>query len=183
MERMDRRSFLKRAGLSAGAVALGGTLWRVGGVWWDQPAAAGYRILSAREVIISDAIAEAIFPGERGVLWPVPSASEVGATRFLDTLLVEMLDELTGNALRLLLHAIDEFAIGSGGSLRRFSSRGLEERITLLSAWDESWLSTRRGAFSALKVLYAMGYCEHPRVLEAMGISYSCQGVIGPEAV
>lgn len=172
---MSRRTFFKRVGLGGAAMA-GLTAWRAG-VWWDQPAAQGFRILSQHEVLISDAIAEGLFPGEQGAMRVIPSGPQLGLTRYLDDLLVEMLDEVMGNGIRVLMHAIDEMAIfGGGGSATRFHKRSLEERIVILEAWDGSSLSTRRSVFSALKLFYAMGYCEHPEILSAMQIEYSCMG-------
>ncbi len=173
--KFNRRTFFKGAA-AASVVAVAGGAWRVG-AWWDQEAAAGFRILSHQEVLISDAIAEALFPGEQGAVRIIPSGPELGLTKYLDDLLVEMLDEVTGNAIRVLMHALDEMAIlGGGGSVSRFHKRGLEERIAILKAWDGSSLSARRSVFSALKLFYAMGYCEHPEILGAMQIEYSCMG-------
>ena len=173
---LDRRTFIKGLGVAGGLVVGAGAARAA--IWWDQAAANGYRILSADEVLISDAIAQALFPGEQGVMRRLPDAVELGATRFLDDLLVEMLDETMGNALRVLMHAIDEMAIfGGEGSVRRFHKRSLEERVAILRAWDGSLSSTRRSVFSALKIFYAMAYCEHPVLIEAMGFDYSCEGL------
>lgn len=173
---MNRRTFIKGLGITGGVV-LGVGAARAA-IWWDQASASGYRILSEDEVLISDAIAQALFPGEQGAMRRLPDAVELGATRFLDDLLVEMLDETMGNALRVLMHAIDEMAIfGGEGSAARFHKRSLEERIAILKAWDSSLSSTRRSVFSALKIFYAMAYCEHPALIEAMGFDYSCAGM------
>lgn len=177
MEKMNRRKFLKASGASATALAFGGTAWRVGGVWWDQPPASEFRVLSPAEVRISDAIADAIFPGEDFGVDPIPSGTEAGVTQFLDEMLAEVLDEVTANAVRLLLHAIDEMAIFTDWRLARFHRRPLEQRVALLRAWEESYFSVRRGAFSAIKLFMSMGYCENPRVLSAMGIHYTCGGL------
>jgi len=175
MGKLNRRKFLKGLGVASGlAVVSGGVR---ASMWWDQAASQGFQILSAEEVLISDAIAEALFPGEPGVMHSIPGAVELGVTRFLDQLLVEMLDEVTGNAIRMLLHTIDEAALLSGGSVARFRVRSLAERVEILEAWDQSLLSVRRSVFSALKLFYAMGYCEHPALLSAMRIEYSCMGV------
>mgnify|MGYP000265257396 FL=1 len=171
---MDRRKFMAVTGLSATTLGLGGVLWRVGGVWWDQEAAPKWQLLSAHEVKIVEAIAEAIFPGEDSSTAPIPGALDVGVPKFLDNFLANTLDDFTANAVRLLIHAIDEMAIAADFGLTRFHKRPLEERVAILKVWEESSLAPRRGAFSALKLFIAMGYCESPEVLGAMGISYTC---------
>lgn len=164
-------------GLGVTSLTLGALAWRVGGVWWDQDAAPEHAILSAHELVIVSSICEALFPGEQLGVDPIPGALEVGVPQFLDRFLAQTLDELTANAIRLLIHAIDELAIPSDAGLARFHKRSLEERIEILRAWDESGLTARRGAFSALKLFLAMGYCEDPRVIESIGITYSCGGL------
>ena len=182
-QRIDRRRFIKRMAALTATMTFGVGTWRMG-AWWDQPHALGYYLMSDHEVLISDAIAEALFPGERGALYTVPSAPQVGVTRFVDELLATMLDDTTANAVRVLMHAIDEAAIlGGSGGMGRFHTRPLGERIALLKAWDSSSMAARRSAFSALKVFYAMGYCEHPDVLQAISIEYTCEGAATSELV
>ena len=57
---MDRRKFMALTGLSATTLGVGGLLWRVGGVWWDQDAAPEWQIFSQHEVKIVEAIASTI---------------------------------------------------------------------------------------------------------------------------
>jgi hypothetical protein len=171
---MDRRKFMALTGVSATTLGVGGLLWRVGGVWWDQEAAPEWQIFSQHEVKIVEALAETIFPGEDSLTAPIPSALDVGVPAFLDAFLANTLDDFTANAVRLLIHAIDEMAIGADFGLTRFHKRPMHERVEILKAWEESSLAPRRGAFSAHKHLNAMGYCESPEVLGAMGISYTC---------
>lgn len=181
---MNRRTFLKVGGFSSIALALGGVAFRVGSVWWDQSTAANLKILSAEEAQIFAAIADTMFPGER---WRggMPSATETGIVEFYDDYLASI-DERTQRLLRLLLHAIDDVAMFADLGATRFRFRPREEREEILRAWDRSWFSARRGAFTSLKIFVAMGYTEDPRVIAAAGFDYICtqpdEGDVRPPA-
>lgn len=174
---MDRRTFLKGAGVGAAVATLTGLGWRVGGVWWRQPAAARLKALSEEEARIVTAIAEALFPGDPNALPPIPSAPQIGIVDFFDELVATTLGDQTGDLVRVLLHAIDDMAVMADGEATRFHRRPLAQRVEILKAWETSYLAARRGAFDSIKVFMAMGYCEHPAVLSSLGISYSCGGV------
>jgi hypothetical protein len=167
---MQRREFIKVSGLSAVAVATGSMAYRVGGVWWDQESAAHLQVLSADEARVVAAMADAMFP-EDG--WGMPNGAGAGVVEALDDYL-SAIDEATANLLRLLIHAIDDMAIMRGFGMTRFHKRTREERIAILGSWDSSSSSIRRGAFQGLKFVMCMGYCEHPEVLRAAQIDYSC---------
>jgi hypothetical protein len=175
---MDRRSFLKRAGLGATALTLGSLGWRIGGVWWRQPPSPQLKALSEDEAKIVEAIAGALFPGDPYANPPIPSGPQVGLVGFFDELLVGTLTGQTGDLVRLLLHAIDDAAVMADLSMTRFHLRPLAERVEILRAWETSYLAARRGAYDSVKVFMAMGYCEHPDVLAALGVTYSCGGVV-----
>lgn len=167
---MERRTFLKALGGTALAALSGGAL-RVGGFWWDQASVQGMKVLSAHEVAIVQTIAEAMFPGDLGM----PAGHTVGLPEFMDDYFANI-PPTTANLLRLLLHAIDDMAFFADFGVARFHTRPLEERIAILKAWDESWLGPRRSVFSSVKILFAMGYCEHAAVIGAAGITYTCGG-------
>ena len=159
-------------GVGASSVVIGALGWRVGGVWWDQPAYGGMKVLSLQEVQVVNSIAEALFPGEPARAGGLPSGIQAGCTEFFDDFLSSSLEPVTANAMRLLVHMIDEMAIGSGG--QRFHKSSLARRVEHLKAWQSSRFALRRGAFSALKIFLAMGYCENPEVLAAAGIDFTC---------
>lgn len=173
MPQMSRRKFMALTGLGVVSLTLGGLVWRVASVWWHQPAARGFEVLSAQEVLISDAIAEALFPGDGA---GAPSGVEVGLTRKLDHMLATTLAGDSADLLRVLLHAVDEGA-AVGGGWTRLHLLTLPERVAALQAWDASFVATRRHAFGALKIMYAMCYCEDPAVLQALGVQYTCGSV------
>lgn len=170
---MKRRTFLLAGGASALGLFAGGAGWRIGGVWWNQSAGDGWQILSDREAEIATAIAEAMFPGDD---LGMPSGADVDVVETLDEYLVAI-PTTKANMLRLLLHAIDEMAVGSDLSMRRFHNRPHDERVEILNAWDDSGLTVRREAFEALKLVMSMGYCESAKVLDAAGIDYECGSV------
>lgn len=164
---VNRRTFLVAFGGTAAAFASGVALRT--SFWWDQTPATSLKILSQHEVNIIQTMGEAMFPGDLGM----PAGNTVGLPEFMDDYLANI-PELTANLLRLLLHAIDDMAVMADFGTTRFHKRPLDERIAILQAWDSSWLGPRRGAFTSIKILLAMGYCEHPAVIQAAGITYTC---------
>jgi len=163
----NRRQFVKY-------VAIGGGLGLLGGgariySWFDNERAPNYKILSADEVEIVNSIADAMFPGDD---WdnPLPKGSQVGVVELFDDYLAAI-DRPTANLLRVLLHAIDDFPLST---FARFRTRPLNERIEILDAWDQSSIPERRGSFRSIKLLFSTAYCEHPKVLSAMGIRFGC---------
>lgn len=168
---MKRRTFLI-GGISLGSLLLGGSAYRVGALWWNQDRASHFQVLSYREVEITEAIVDAIFPGDH---LGMPPGNDVGVVEALDDYLAAI-DETTANLLRLLLHAIDEMAIPGQFSLRPFRHQSRENRIAILNRWDTSSIDARQQAFFALKLVLSMGYCEAPAVIRAAGIDYECGG-------
>ncbi len=167
---MDRRTFLITSGISTAGLIAGSAAYRVGTVWWDQSPSPSYEMLSEGETAIAEAITDAIFPGDH---LGMPNGNDVDTVATLDEYLAAI-DERTANYLRLLLHAIDELSVVSGLKMRRFHRRSRDERIKILNAWDSSRIAARREAFSALKLILSMGYCESPQVMGAAGIDYDC---------
>jgi hypothetical protein len=101
---------------------------------------------------------------------------DVGLINFFDELLATGLDEQTADLVRLVLHLIDDASVVSDLGMTRFHRRPLEERIEILRAWETSSLVVRRGAVDSVKIFMSMGYCEHPSVLDALGIEFTCGG-------
>lgn len=168
---VKRRTFLQATGLTTAALVVGAGL-RVGVFWWNQPAADSFEVLSEHEAQILEAIADALYPGDDGV-HPLPNANQVGVVETFDGFL-SVYDPLTRNFLRGVLHAIDDFSMGTGLSPRRFHSRRRASRQRILKSWENSRLGIRRGALTSLKLMIATAYTEDPRVLQAVGIEYSC---------
>lgn len=169
---MNRRQFLKLGGFSTLSLAFGSIAFRVGGAWWDQDPGADLQVLSGEEAEILVAIADTMFPGEP-FGGGMPSASQTGIVEFFDDYLTTI-DELPQQLLRVLLHAVDDVAVLADFGATRFRYRPRAEREEILRAWDRSWLSARRGAYSGLKILIAMGYTENAAVIAAAGWDYGC---------
>ncbi|WP_164856107.1 gluconate 2-dehydrogenase subunit 3 family protein [Lujinxingia sediminis] len=167
---MRRRTFLKVSVLGVPALALSAGTARVGLGWYDQPASPPMATLSAREVEICEAICDALYPGDH---LGMPPGNEVGVVQAVDAYL-SAIPEDTANLLRLLLHAIDD--VGRMATLppRAFHRRSRRQRQAILRAWDTSSFGARQDAFKALKMIFAMGYCEAPEVIRAAGIDYTC---------
>ena len=168
---MQRRDFLKLAGIGTLTAGLGSTAYKVSG-WWNQPSAEGYEVLSAEEVAITAAIVDAMFPGEEHP-GGLPNGVEAGVVGHLDGYL-GAIDERSSQLMRMLIHGIDEISTFSDLRFRRFRARPREQRIAILKAWDNSGIVLRRKAFRGLKLILAGGYCTNADVLRSTGIHYSC---------
>ena len=72
------------------------------------------------------------------------------------------------------LHALDDLSVFEGYGLGRFTERPLDERIAILQAWEGSSAYPKRGLIRVYKWYIAMGYCETPGVLDALGVHYPC---------
>lgn len=171
---ISRRDFLKYAGIGGSTVALGALIFRVG-YWWDQPAGAHYEVLSELEGRIVAGICDALFPGDAGSP-PLPNALDIGIVDDFDRYLAG-LPEAPTKMLRALLHVIDDGAYMSGLGFQRFHRRSREQRTDILSAWDNSDITVRRSAFRGLKFTLSVSYCDHPKVMRAMGMHFTCGGV------
>jgi hypothetical protein len=133
-------------------------------------------VLSDEEAAITASIADALFPGDVGSP-PMPNGIEVGVVEKFDAYLAG-LDEASADGLRILLHAIDDMAVFGDLSLARFHKRPRNERIAALEVWENSGMMVRRSGFRALKYVLSNQYCNHPDVLAAAGIHYSCGGSV-----
>lgn len=170
---MNRRKFLKLAGIGTAAATLGSVAFRLG-YWWDQAPAADYQVLSREEAAITASIADALFPGDAGSP-PMPNGVDAGVVEGFDRYLAGI-DQTSSDGLRLIVHAIDDMAIPVGLGMTRFHKRPRDERIEILHAWDTSGLLLRRSGFRALKFTLSSRYCSQPQVLAAAGVHFSCGG-------
>jgi hypothetical protein len=161
----------RRQVLATGALALAATTAVAAGhvaSWWDRDAAPGYEKLSPQEVKLVDALSDAMFP-PGGT--PALSGSEAGLARYFDGVLAAM-DEPTNDLLRLLLHALDDWAFLEAGL--PYAQLPLEARIDKLSVWVKHDSHHVRGAITGLLIFLGMGYCGHPDVKKAAGWIFPC---------
>ncbi|RAL20701.1 hypothetical protein DL240_15395 [Lujinxingia litoralis] len=167
---MKRRTFLRTTALATPALLLSAASLRIGLGWWDQRPDRAFLTLSPREVTICQAICDALYPGDH---LGMPPGLDVGVVEAVDDYLAHIPAD-TAQLLRLLLHAIDDFASLATLPPAAFAERSRAQRQAILRAWDTSTFNARQDAFKALKMIFAMGYCEAPRVLRAAGIDYTC---------
>jgi hypothetical protein len=149
---------------AAGALATGGRVW----TWWDRPATDGYRMLSAHEVELVESTCEAIFP-PGGI--PAIGGRDVGAARYVDDVLGGMV-EPTGNLLRLVLHAMDDWSRLT--RRRGWASLAIDERGEALQSWSRNSSHLVRGAVTGLTIFICAAYVTHPEVRESAGWQFPC---------
>ena len=161
---VSRRNFLV-ASLAAGAVvATGGFTARLG------PAAPGAAVLTAHEIAIVDAIAEAMFPAGR---FPVDGVqAQVGP--HVDRIVAELLDPPRLSGFRFVLRAVEMGTQVARGV--RFTRLPLADRAEVLEAWADPSVFPRKVGFDVLKLFLGMAYFRHPAVLATIGWRAECGG-------
>ena len=82
------------------------------------------------------------------------------------------LPDPTGNLLRTLLNALDDWSRLTRRS--RYAALPLAERSERLEAWLHSGQHHVRSAVTSVVVFVAMGYCGHPEVRGACGWIFPC---------
>ena len=164
--KFTRRHLVALGAASAAAAGLGagGRVWS----WWDRAPGEGFKKLSADEAEIVDCIAEAIFP-PGGT--PALSGRDAGASRYLDDVLAEV-ESPTGDLLRLLLHALDDWARLT--RLSGWAKLSIEERGEALQAWSRHESHLIRGAITGLTIFISTAYTTHPEVQKAAGWVFPC---------
>ncbi len=136
--------------------------------WWDRDPAEGWLALGPHEVELVDALAEAMFP-QGGT--PFLSGKDAGLARYFDGIMAVM-DSPTDKLLRLLLHALDDWAFLEVGT--PYARLPLEARIERLQLWLRHDSHLVRGALNGLVIFLGMGYCGHPEVKAAAGWIFPC---------
>lgn len=160
---VSRRSLLL-GGLAAGAAIA------VAGVVHLPTAADGRHILGVAEVLVVTAVAETMFPpGPLGI-----SGVEAGVVEEVDRIIGEDLPAVHAAGFRYLLRALEWGPLYSHGA--RFTQLQAEQRAEVLAIWGDPALLPRRIASDALKMVMAMAYFKHPRVLDAIGYRQDCRG-------
>lgn len=159
-----RRAVLGGAGLTVAAAG--------GGAWSLAPGfpAAGFEVLTAREVRVVNAIADVFFPG---VHFPV-SGSEAQVAAGVDRVLADVMDPLHASGFRYVLRALEWGTLASRG--RFFSDLPRVEQLEVLETWTEPDVVPRRIAGESMKAVLGMAYFAHPDVQAAMGWRAGCGG-------
>jgi len=123
------------------------------------------QVLSERELVILEAIAETIAPGGDGF----PTASQLGVARQVDTLLVQL---PPGDAedLRAAIRLFDSPAalLLLGTRPRSFTRMSPEARVAVLERW-RTGAAVKRKVYKAVQALCASAYWSNPRVYEGVG--------------
>lgn len=140
----------------------------IGGLAWLRPAAAGFRVLSAGEAALVEALAATFFPAGR---FPV-SGGDGGTAPGVDALLAETLDPSTTPAFRYLLRALDVATFATHG--RTFTALDAHERFEVLDVWSGPDPLPRRLAADGLRVLVGMAFLRRPQVLQHIGWQVGC---------
>ncbi len=166
--RLTRRGVLG-AGLLFGATAIG-----LGGLSYTlfrgRAAAQGRALLSDEEAKVVAAIADTYFPpgNELGV-----AAQDVDVVGGVDAYLNGLLPREKA-LLRGVVMAFDAWPRLSFTSSARFSDLPLDDRVAILSAWEDSALDERRQLVSVLRVIVGMVVFDDPRFLAAIGHRWGC---------
>lgn len=156
------------AGVAAtGGLATAGGLGLVGS-WWDRTPAEGLVALAPEEYALVQAIGEAWAPpgGE-----PAMSGADANVGAYLDLLAARMAPTQR-KAFKLLLHGLDAASLPTHGA--RYTALRLDARTALLADWMASDNFLIRQAISAVTVLVALAWSEHPEVARTFAPLYRC---------
>jgi len=139
-------------------------------VWGYPKRSERFRVIAGRDAAFLDAAAEVFFPAGENL--PL-SGLEADLPGYAD----EYLAHLPTAKRRLILALFMLFEQGTllwpargVGAFRRFSAMPIEQRIRVIRGWEESRLSLRRMAFSALKAVLILGYLGRAESLAALGL-------------
>jgi hypothetical protein len=158
---ITRRQALQ-GGLVFAAIAASGLGLRLDG------AAPGARVLSAEELAIVRAAAEAMFP--KGPL-PIDGV-EAGVAEEVDRLCAEFLELPAAIGFRYVLRALEWGTAASCG--QRFTALDPDERRVILDIWADPTVLPRRVASDSIKLVLGMAYFMNPDVLASFGWRATC---------
>jgi len=152
---------------AAGGLATAGGIGVVGS-WWDRTPAEGLRALSEEEYALVQAVGEAWAPpgGE-----PAMSGAEANVGAYVD-LLAERMAPTQKKAFKLLLNGLNAASLPTHGA--RFVALDLSSRTSLLASWMASDNFLIRQAVSAVTVLVALAWSEHPEVARTFAPLFRC---------
>lgn len=169
--RLSRRQLLVRGALAGGAIVVAGFVVRVA-QRFGEGAAAGRKVLSAREERTLSALITAMLPGEDSAAFdPMPAGDPVFILDYVD-------DFLAGSDpdVRLLfkstLHVVEEQALLT--RFGRFSSLDLATRQAEVRAWELTPTYLKRAAFQSVKMMIAVAYFEQPGPADVVGWYVGC---------
>jgi hypothetical protein len=162
-------ALVSRRRLLWGGVATAAVAFACGSTLALPRAAEGARVLSAHELAIVRAVAEAMFPS--GV-FPV-GGGEAKVAEEVDRLLSDWMIEPHRSAFRYILRVLEWGTLASRGS--HFSSLDLADRQLVLDAWSDPNTMVRRASVDSLRVVMGMAYFGKPAVLDAIGWRTGCR--------
>lgn len=151
---------------TAACAALAGS----GGVLAHLPApAAGRRLLSATELQVVAALADAFFPPGN----PVGVAgAAVDVAGELDRMLAQDLDPVVAPVFRHLLRGLEYGAAATHGA--RFSQLERPAREDILAEWSGPGVLPRRMAYDVLKTCVGWAWFNAPAVRASLGWQSDC---------
>lgn len=161
-----RRLIHASSALMALAAVSGGAgleLFSLGG------AAPGRFCLSPRELLLVQALAEALFP-PGNALGVTAVGMELAAG--VDELMGDRLDPVVAPVFRYALKGLDEGTWLSRGA--RFADLPLTDRVDVMSAWAEPGVTARRLTYDALRTVVGMVFFCRPEVSESIGWRAPC---------
>jgi hypothetical protein len=163
---LSRRHLLAAAALVAVASATG-----TGGVgyhWWHQERAPSYRLLSADEAEILDALAEAVFPAGGT---PALGGREAAISAYFDALLAR-LEPFQADLLRLALHSLDSLPLATHRAY--FRELPTEAATALLAEWLSHPRAELRGVVQSFHLFVGMAYLSHPAIAPSLATHFGC---------
>ena len=164
--RISRRHLiaLGSATAAAGVVGVGVTVTD----WWNQPAGAGFTVLSDEEARFIRALAGAAYPRVKDI---DVSGDTANLDHFFDQVLDNMPEE-PRQLLRVLLHGLDGGAVLTNGAT--FTDLSPTDRTAVLNGWLNNDLAELRSAGQSVVLLLGMGWTIHPAVAPHMKQLHSC---------
>lgn len=164
---LTRRRLIHASGAIMAASAVSGgagfELLSLGG------AAPGHLALSARELLLVQALAEALFP----------PGNALGVTAFgmdlgpeVDELMGDRLDPVVAPAFRYALKGLDHGTWLSRGA--RFADLPIADRVAVMNAWAEPEVTARRLTYDVLRTVVGMVFFCRPEVTQTIGWRPPC---------
>ena len=148
--------------------ALLGAAVLVGRIVTLDAAEPGWRVLSAREVVIVESIAAVLFPPG---IFPV-YGGDGGTAPIIDGLLRDFLDPSSADGFRYLLRAIEVGTLIARGV--SFTELSPEEAREVIDIWSSEEPAPRRMVSDSFKVLLGMAFLNRPEVIQVIGWSRGC---------
>lgn len=172
MSLLSRRKFLAASSATLAALAVGGV---VGAGALELPVAAPGRFcLSGHEVLLVQALAEALFPPGNALGVTAVGMDLAGE---VDELMGDRLDPVVTPVFRRVLQVLDDGTLVSRGA--RFADLPLGARVDVMAAWAEPGVLARRLMYDALRTVVGMVFFCRPEVCSVIGWRPAC--AVDPE--